>query len=132
VKGARAVQTAIIDGHPAAEISVSMVWINMLPLDNKLAAHVQAQTMRDPRVCHFHDPKKRVGQAIARSLGGQDEVGWDIYLFFRSGVEWNDSPPPPAWWAHQLFGSSWADQAHYHHGDDLFGQLRQAMADLLR
>ena len=132
MNGARAVQEAIVKGYPDADISVSIVWINMLPSDNRIMAHVRAQTMQDPRVRHFHDPKKRVGLAIARSLGGRDKVAWDIYLFFAPGDEWDGGPPPPAWWAHQLSGSSWADPAHYHHGDDLIGQLRQAMADLLR
>ena len=132
MEGARAVQEAIIKGYPDADISVSIVWINMLPSDNRIMAHVRARTMQDPRVRHFHDPKKRVGWAIARGLGGVDRVAWDIYLFFAPGGEWDGGPPPPAWWAHQLLGSSWADPAHYHRGDDLIGQLRQAMADLLR
>jgi len=82
------VQEAIIKGYPDADISVSIVWINMLPLDNRAMAHVRAQTMQDPRVHHFHDPRKRVGQAIAHSMGGRDEVAWDIYIFFAPGGEW--------------------------------------------
>ena len=132
MEGARAVQEAIVKGYPDADISVSIVWINMLPSDSRIMAHVRALTMQDPRVRHFHDPKKRVGRAIARGLGGRDNIAWDIYLFFEPGGEWDGGPPPPAWWAHQLLGSSWADPAHYHRGDDLIGQLRQAMADLLR
>ena len=132
MEGTRAVREAIVKGYPDADISVSIVWINMLPSDNRIMAHVQAHTMQDLRVRHFHDPKKRVGRAVARSLGGRDKVAWDIYLFFAPGGRWDGGPPPPAWWAHQLSGSSWADPAHYHHGDDLIGQLRQAMADLLR
>ena len=132
MEGARAVQEAIIKGYPDADISVSIVWINMLPLDNRAMARVRAQTMQDPRVQHFHDPRKRVGRAIAHSMGGRDKVAWDIYLFFAPGGEWDGGPPPSTWWAHQLSGSSWADSAHYHHGDDLVGQLRQAVARLLR
>jgi hypothetical protein len=132
VHGARAVQEAIIDGYPDADISVSIVWINMLPLDNRAMAHVRAQTMQDPRARHFSDPRKRVGRAIAQSLGGRNKVAWDIYLFYAPGAEWDGGPPPPAWWAHQLTGSSWADAAHYHRGDELVEQLRRAMADLLK
>ena len=125
--GARAVQEAIVKGYPDADITVSIVWINMLPLDSRVIARVQAQTMQDLRVRHFHDPRKRVGRAIAGSLGGRDKVAWDIYLFFALGSEWNGGPPPPTWWAHQLSGSSWADPARYHRGDDLVAQLRQAV-----
>jgi hypothetical protein len=125
------VQEAIVDGYPHADISVSIVWINMLPLDSRAMAHVRAQTMQDPRTRHFSDPRKRVGRAIAQSLGGRNKVAWDIYLFYAPGAEWEDGPPAPAWWAHQLTGSSWADAAHYHHGDDLVKGLHRAMADLL-
>jgi hypothetical protein len=126
------VQEAIVDGYPHADISVSIVWINMLPLDNRATARVRAQTMQDPRVRHFSDPRKRVGRAIAQSLGGRNKVAWDIYLFYAPGAEWEGAPPPPAWWAHQLTGSSWADAAHYHHGHDLVERLRRATADLLK
>ncbi len=86
--------------------------------------------MRDPRVRHFHDPHKLVGKAIPQSLGGPGGVAWDVYLFYPKGSEWADSPPPPAIWAHQLQGSSWADPARYRRGNDLVAELQKAMEQL--
>jgi hypothetical protein len=130
VRGARAVQRAILSDFPDADINVSIVWINMLPLDSPVAAKLSARIIHDLRACHFHDPAKLAGKAIAQSLGGQDKAAWDIYLFYEAGNEWSDSPPAPIYWAHQLQGSTWADSAHYHSGDDLLRELHKIMQDL--
>jgi hypothetical protein len=130
VQGARAVQRAILRDFPDADISVCIVWINMLPLDGLATAKLSARIIADPRACHLHDPEKLAGKAIAQSLGGKDKVAWDIYLFYKAGDEWNDGPPAPIRWAHQLQGSEWADSAHYHSGDDLIKELHEIMQDL--
>lgn len=102
----------------------------MLPLDNPVAAKLSARIIRDLRTCQFHDPAKRAGKAIAEGLGGKDKVAWDIYLFYEAGSEWNDKPPAPTQWAHQLSGSEWADSTHHHSGDDLVKELHKIMQDL--
>ena len=129
MRGARAVQKAIIQSFPQADISISIVWVNMLPLDSMVTAGFMAKAMQDPRVCHFHDSHKQVGQIIAQSLGGPGKVAWDVYLFYAKGDEWADSLPPPTKWAHQL-QDSWIDPAHYHSGDDLIQELDRAMSQL--
>jgi hypothetical protein len=50
VFGARAVQQTIIESFPHAQISVNIVWIDMLAGDNESAARQSAQIVRDPRV----------------------------------------------------------------------------------
>ena len=102
----------------------------MLPFDNILTARFMAQTIKAPSVRHFHDPGKQVGKIIAQSLGAQGKVAWDIYLFYPKRIKWDDSPPPPAMWAHQLGTNSWADPARYHRGDDLIEELYRAMEQL--
>jgi hypothetical protein len=129
VEGARVVRTSVLEGFPDTDISVSIVWIDMLPDDSKAAATRSAQTIDDPRARHFHDPKQRSGKAIAESLGCEAEVAWDIYLFYASGSEWVDGPPAPTDWMHQL-PSAWADPAHFRTGDDLVNELRAAMQRL--
>jgi hypothetical protein len=124
------VQQTIIGRFPRADIAVGFVWVNMLPLDNRVTAGFRALTMQAPCVRHFHDPGKQAGRIIAQSLGAQGKVAWDIYLFYPQGVEWADSPPPPAIWAHQLSPSSWADPARYRLGDDLREELTKAMNQL--
>ena len=127
--GARAVQKAIIDGFPRADIGVDIVWINMLPADGETASQESARIIEDPRVRHFHDPERRAGKAIAQRLGGPDEVAWDIYLFYAKGSEWVEDPPAPIEWMHQL-SASWADPARLHVGDDLVETLHKTMKKL--
>jgi len=120
------VQRSIIEGFPHADISVSIVWIDMLPKDTETGAEGSAHIIDDPRVRHFHDPARRSGEAIAASLGWKDYVAWDIYLFYQSGSRWLDGPPTPDHFAHQLP----RDSAHFRTGDDLVRELREAMKRL--
>jgi len=129
VQGARAVQRAIVQGSSPADLSVSIVWVNMLPLDSIVTARFMARTMKAPCVRHFHDPGRLVGKAIAQSLGGQGELAWDMYLFYPRGIEWDDGPPAPIRWAHQL-SAAWADSAYYHTGNGLIDELHNAVNQL--
>ena len=123
-------QQAVVRGALQPDISVGIVWINMLPFDNALTARLMARTMKAPCVRHFHDPGKQVGKIIAQSLGAPGKVAWDIYLFYPKGIRWNDGPPPPAVWAHQLGTNGWADPARYYRGDGLVEELGRAMEQL--
>ena len=120
------VQRSITEDFPHADISVSIVWIEMLPEDTEAGAEGSALVIDDPRVRHFHDPARRSGQAIAASLGWKDYVAWDIYLFYEAGSRWLDGPPTPAHFAHQLS----RDSTHFRTGDDLVRELHDAMGRL--
>lgn len=109
---------------------MSIVWIDIRPDDAADAAGRAARIIDDPRVRHFHDPKKRAGKAVAKGLGLGGSVAWDIYLFYASGSEWTDVPPAPIAWMHQL-PPSWADAARFHTGDDLRQELHKAMKRLI-
>jgi len=129
LQGARAAQAAILRGCPQADVSVSIVWTHMLPLDNRFTARRQAAKIADARVRHFHDPHKRMGRALGESLGAPGKTWWDVYLFYAAGSEWGDQLPVPARWAHQL-SEPWADPTHLQRGDDLIAQLRTSMSEL--
>ena len=66
---------------------------------------------------------------MAKGLGLEGPVAWDIYLFYASGSGWTDGPPAPTDWMHQL-PPSWADPARLHTGDDLVEELHKAMKRL--
>lgn len=127
--GARAVLKSVIDLFPNADLSVSIVWINMLADDNEERAKESARMFTpDPRLRHFYDPEKRSGIAIAQSLGGEKgAVAWDIYLFYKNGSEWLKRPPQPTDWVHQLKEDNWADPNLYYRGDDLADKLSEIM-----
>ena len=127
MEGARAVQKSIIEGLPHADISVSIVWINMLPEDTRAHAVGSARLIDGPLVRQFCDPTKRSGEAVAASLGWKDQVAWDTYLFYEAGCKWIEGPPPPAYYSHQL---PW-DPLHFRTGDDLVRELHEATKRLI-
>ena len=59
----------------------------MLPADNSDTAKQSALIVDDDRARHFYDPKRRVGLAVALSLGEPDMIAWDIYLFYAAGQD---------------------------------------------
>ena len=130
VFGAEAVKASVLDAYPDADIQVSVVWIDMLPADNKGAA-LQSSALfgdpPDPRLTQFHDPNKRTGRAFARDLlyeGGG--VAWDMYLYYDKLAVWNDTLPEPVEWYHQLSGGRRADPALFRPGKKLTTALREA------
>jgi len=129
VQGARAVQESIIHKFPNADIGISIVWINKLSGDSEQTAQKAAAWFTDHRVAHFYDPNKISGNAIANRLGWTGNVAWDIYLFYKSGVEWAQAPPRPIYWMHQL-KDSWADKTHFRTGSGLVNELLNAMTEI--
>ena len=122
-------QQVIVEEFPKADISVSVVWVNILKGDGIEAARRAAGDMRaDPRVRHFYDPANRSGQVVARSLGWKWVTAWDIYLFYEKGAEWRAEPASPTHWMHQLSYLFW--DAHLRTGDALVGDLRATMSEL--
>lgn len=121
---------SIIESFPDADINVAIVWINKLPADSRKAAEKSAGTFNDPRICQFYDPQQLSGQAVANSLGWQGRLAWDIYLFFTAGSQWDETPPAPANWMHQL-KDPWADPDRLRTGDDLVRELAKSMKRLL-
>ena len=123
-------QKAILESFPKADISVSVVWIEMLPGDNLAAAEKMAQTIPDRRVRHFHDPRasRRAGHAFAKGVLAEGAgPACDIYLFYDKESEWKDQPPKPADWMHQLGGAQRADPQRLHTGEELVAHLRESM-----
>jgi hypothetical protein len=128
--GARAVLKSIIESFADADISIAIVWINKLAADSRKAAEVSAGTFNDPRVYQFYDPRQRSGRAVADSLGWQGRVAWDIYLFYTAGHKWNEAPPVPVDWMHQL-SDPWADHDRLRTGEDLVRELESSMNALI-
>jgi hypothetical protein len=123
VRGARAAH-AVLTEAPSA-LLVYLVWIHMLRTDSAGAAEEIAASIHHERLTHFHDPRRRVGKAFGPTLQTGGAVVWDSYLAFRPGVTWDEAPPFPADWAHQL-RSAWADPARFRWKDDLTAWLREA------
>ena len=114
---------------PDANISGSIIWIPILEKDNLEAALPSVRALSDQRIQHFYDDHKTVGKIIADSVGWQGNVAWDICLFYRPNVKWEDTPPKPKFWMHQL-KAEWATQSTYRTGEDLKNELTVSMEAL--
>ena len=102
----------------------------MLPGDSEITAREKAAIFNDPRVRQFWDPGQLSGKAVAEALGYKGRVAWDIYLFYTPGSKWDEYPPEPAGWMHQI-SDGWADRDHFFTGDDLVEKLHDMARGLL-
>jgi len=110
-----------------SSLACLVVWIDILRTDGPDAAARAAQGLQGDQVCHFYDPRRRIGKAFAPSLGAGGALVWDVYLLFPAGRRWEEAPPPPAEWAHQL-DAPWAEPSRFHVEDDLDDWLRRLTA----
>ena len=101
----------------------------MLDEDSMEAALPSVKNLGDSRFRHFYDQNQIVGKEIAKSIGWDGHVAWDIYLFYAPNTEWNNVPPAPEHWMHQL-KDSWADKEHCFRGSDLVKALTHVMTTL--
>ncbi len=122
-------QKSVLKDFPDADISVSIVWIQMPGFnDNEQTSRKIVGSFVDPRVKHFYDPfpAHLVGKAFAQGRISRGPA-WDIYFFYNKGVEWESNPPEPTAWMHQLGGGGRADPDRFHSGDDLIAHLHAGM-----
>ncbi len=83
VAGAIAVNESVVTAYPSADVSISIVWIDILVSDDDAAAQRMAAIFNDPRVRQFHDPNGLVGDAFAKGILDQPPA-WDVYLFYAA------------------------------------------------
>ena len=124
---------SVLQEFPKADIDVSIIWIDMLRNDNAEAAAKSAKIFDDPRVRQFHDPRatRLAGKAFAHGLIRKGAgVAWDIYMFYDLDARWDEIPPKPIDWMHQLGGGGRADPERFHSGDELVSELHESMGRL--
>ena len=98
----------------------------MMSGDAYEAAQKATGKFKDGRVRQFFDPKKAAGKAFSKSLGHEDKVTWDFYLFYPGQSMWHELPPVPELYMHQL-RDSWADQDRLFEKDILRAELAETM-----
>ena len=82
---------------------MARVFIDMLPDDNLEVARAEAERVPDERMTAFHDPEKRLARAMARRLGWERHVAWDIFLVYGPAESWTATQLPATdTWFHQL------------------------------
>lgn len=125
LQGAQAVQQTVIENMREKDMSVIVVWTNMLKSDDKDNAYRAASMFKDPSIVQYFDSENKFGDIVARRLNPKGEKAWDIYMFFDKEDQWTNSIPRPFEYAHQLSESlhPWADNTKYFCGKDLTKRL---------
>lgn len=125
LQGAEAVQKSVIEKMADKNISVIIVWTNMLKTDDQEHAFKAASMFKDGKIVQFFDAENKFGDLVAKRLNPKGEKAWDIYMFYDTEAEWNQTIPRPFDYAHQLSSlhHPWADNTKYFCGNDLTKRL---------
>ena len=81
-----------------------IVWLPIFGGDFKGEARNLSNSFRDKRVSYFLDPESATGKQWERVLKTERFIAWDVYLLYEPGARWEDEPPLPSYWMHQLGG----------------------------
>lgn len=132
LQGAQAVQETVLKYKAQKDISVIIVWTNMLKSDDKENAFKAASMFKDPTIVQYFDAENKFGDLVARRLNPKGEKAWDIYMFFDKEDTWSNTIPRPFDYAHQLSASihPWADNTKYFCGNDLMKRLKDITTSL--
>jgi hypothetical protein len=81
-----------------------IVWLPVLPFRaHESAARREAGRIPDRRAVGFYDPDTHLGKLYSAILHlPRGLPAWDVYLVFGPEVRWEQSPPAPTYWMHQL------------------------------
>ena len=132
LQGAESVQKAVIEKMKEKDLSVIIIWTNMLKSDNQSSAYKAASLFKDPSITQFFDSENKFGDAVAHRLNPQGKKAWDIYMFFDKETKWTSDFPRPFDYAHQLSASAhpWVDETKYFCGRELTKRLDEIVKTL--
>ena len=85
-------QRDILEKHPDVPLRVYAIWFDMILTDSRLLW--PKRLLDDPRVLHFWDEGKLLGQWYGEhpNYGAGDGVWWDTYLLYGPESVWTDEP----------------------------------------
>jgi copper chaperone CopZ len=132
LQGAESIQKTVLEKVNDKNISVMIIWTNMLKTDDQSSAYKAASLFKDPNIVQFFDAKNKFGDVVARRLNPNGKKAWDIYMFFDKDTQWSTDFPRPFEYAHQLSSTihSWVDTTKYFCGADLTKRLEEIMNSL--
>jgi hypothetical protein len=120
----------VLDALPSTTpVSGCLVWVRVLEGDNQEAAQKAADQMTGQRLRHFYDPKQRAAREMAAVLGGPGSFAWDTYLVFSTVAAWEDEPPQPDDWVHQLDHAAWAPSQRRKTGEALLEAIQRMIGE---
>lgn len=102
-KGASLMQADVLDTVSDPSLRAYVGWVPILPEDKEPAAVESQALVPDPRAAHFWDAGRALPPLFAAVLGlPAGWPAWDVYLLYDRDAAWQQEPPAPSYWEHQL------------------------------
>jgi len=109
LSGAMSAAQTVLSLPRADDFRLYILWLPVLEGDTPQGAEqMQERLSIDDRLRHFWDHDLMLSREYHRVLQlGQrprpHHIAWDIFLLYEAGTVWNEEPPMPEFWMHQLF-----------------------------
>ncbi|MCI0691968.1 hypothetical protein L0337_08170 [candidate division KSB1 bacterium] len=92
----------VLRNIPDQGVKAYIIWMPVLPTDNRNWAVKRTREFSDSRLRYFWDGEQLTGQIWLRVLGLDGPLSWDTYFLYGHKVHWTDQPTLPDFWMHQL------------------------------
>lgn len=92
----------ILKNIPDDRLKAYVIWLPVLPTDNRNWAIKRMKELSDQRVRYFWDGDQLMGKIWLLVLGLEGPLSWDTYFLYDHKVHWADKPTVPSFWMHQL------------------------------
>jgi len=132
LQGAESIQKTVLEKINDKNISLIIVWTNMLKTDDQNSAYKAASLFKDPNIVQYFDSENKFGDIVAKRLNPQGKKAWDIYMFFDKETLWSKDFPRPFDYVHQLSSEAhpWVDKTKYFCGSELTKRLDEIVTTL--
>lgn len=104
VKGAREVQADVVATIADENLRIYAVWAPVLGADSRESALGARRLLPDQRTSHYWDGQKTLAKAFKQPLSLKRSLAWDVYMVFDAQASWDQAPPTPTYYMHQLPG----------------------------
>ncbi len=81
-----------------------VIWDPIFGGDFDGAAKRLSKSFPDKRVSYFKDSDSLAGTLWKRVLKLDNDIAWDVYFLYGAAANWDQQPPQPDFWMHQLYG----------------------------
>lgn len=89
---------------PDDRVRAYVIWLPIFGGDFEGESRKLSKTFPDRRVSYFRDAESLTGDLWETILKTGRETAWDVYLLYGAAARWDDKPPAPGFWMHQLTG----------------------------
>jgi hypothetical protein len=85
-------------------VKAYVIWDPIFGGNFNRAAKELSLSFPDRRVSYFKDRDSLAGTVWKQVLKIDREIAWDVYFLYDEDAQWDNEPPQPDFWMHQLYG----------------------------